>query len=297
MAISAMYPAKAGSPKTTLASDLSASATSMTLADASVLPTAPNLAVLGDDANAEVVSYTTITGNVVSGLIRGLGGTTASVWPAETDVARNYTSFDHDRFISNIQELQNAKQDNLTFDTVPTATSTNPVESNGIAAAISQVTAIANTKAPLASPALTGTPTAPTPTAGDSSTKIATTAFVQGELGDYAPLASPALTGTPTAPTAATSTNTTQIATTAFVKANGVFHASGTLRPGTTNTFSNGSITSDMEVINCVLESPQYVSSQLTWTTSNGSITFAGSVTASCVIAFDLVTPTSITLS
>jgi len=31
----------------------------------------------------------------------------------------------------------------------------------------------------LASPALTGTPTAPTPTAGDSSTKLATTAFVQ----------------------------------------------------------------------------------------------------------------------
>lgn len=34
-----------------------------------------------------------------------------------------------------------------------------------------------------------------------------------------APLASPALTGTPTAPTAAGGTNTTQIATTAFVKA------------------------------------------------------------------------------
>jgi hypothetical protein len=34
-----------------------------------------------------------------------------------------------------------------------------------------------------------------------------------------APLASPALTGTPTAPTATTGTNTTQIATTAFVKA------------------------------------------------------------------------------
>lgn len=33
-------------------------------------------------------------------------------------------------------------------------------------------------KAPLASPALTGAPTAPTPTAGDNSTKIATTAFV-----------------------------------------------------------------------------------------------------------------------
>ena len=35
--------------------------------------------------------------------------------------------------------------------------------------------------APLASPAFTGTPTAPTPTAGDDSTKVATTAFVQGE--------------------------------------------------------------------------------------------------------------------
>lgn len=35
-----------------------------------------------------------------------------------------------------------------------------------------------------------------------------------------APLASPALTDTPTAPTAAVGTNTTQIATTAFVLAN-----------------------------------------------------------------------------
>ena len=40
-------------------------------------------------------------------------------------------------------------------------------------------------------------------------------------LADKAPLASPALTGTPTAPTADTATNTTQIATTAFVKAQG----------------------------------------------------------------------------
>jgi len=38
-------------------------------------------------------------------------------------------------------------------------------------------------------------------------------------LGLKAPLASPALTGTPTAPTAATGTDTTQVATTAFVKA------------------------------------------------------------------------------
>jgi len=40
------------------------------------------------------------------------------------------------------------------------------------------------------------------------------------DLAAKAPLASPALTGTPTAPTAAAATNTTQVATTAFVIAN-----------------------------------------------------------------------------
>ncbi|MFX4959698.1 hypothetical protein ABTC43_19995, partial [Acinetobacter baumannii] len=40
-----------------------------------------------------------------------------------------------------------------------------------------------------------------------------------------APLASPALTGTPTAPTAAVATNSTQLATTAFVKSQGYITA------------------------------------------------------------------------
>jgi septal ring-binding cell division protein DamX len=61
---------------------------------------------------------------------------------------------------------------------------------------------------------ITGNPTAPTQSAGNSSTRLATTAFVQGEK------ASPTFTGTPAAPTAATATDTTQIATTAFVQAN-----------------------------------------------------------------------------
>jgi len=43
-------------------------------------------------------------------------------------------------------------------------------------------------------------------------------AIVGGVAATYAPLASPALTGTPTAPTAPTGTNTTQLATTAFVQ-------------------------------------------------------------------------------
>jgi hypothetical protein len=55
--------------------------------------------------------------------------------------------------------------------------------------------------APLASPAFTGNPTAPTPTAGDNDTSIATTAFVVTALLPYAPLASPVFTGDPRAPT------------------------------------------------------------------------------------------------
>jgi hypothetical protein len=102
-----------------------------------------------------------------------------------------------------------------------------------------------------ASVGLTGTPTAPTPATADSSTQIATTAFVKAQgystvtlpiaesnvtnlvsdLAAKAPLASPALTGTPTAPTPATTDNTTKIATTAFVKAqpSGAFYFSGAL--------------------------------------------------------------------
>jgi hypothetical protein len=62
-------------------------------------------------------------------------------------------------------------------------------EFNNIATAVatkadsSDVTSSLATKADLASPALTGTPTAPTPSAGDNDTSIATTAFVSTAVG------------------------------------------------------------------------------------------------------------------
>jgi hypothetical protein len=75
------------------------------------------------------------------------------------------------------------------------------------------------------SPALSGTPTAPTAATATNTTQIATTAYVQAHRGEIntaldlkAPLDSPALTGTPTAPTAAKTDNDTSIATTKFVK-------------------------------------------------------------------------------
>jgi hypothetical protein len=56
-------------------------------------------------------------------------------------------------------------------------------------------TEAATTYAPVASPTFTGTPAAPTPTAGTSTTQVATTAFVTGALAATAPLAGANFTG------------------------------------------------------------------------------------------------------
>ncbi len=61
----------------------------------------------------------------------------------------------------------------------------------------------------------TGKVQAPTPSTADSSTAVATTAYVQNQ--GYALLASPTFSGTPTAPTPSSGDSSTKIATTAFV--------------------------------------------------------------------------------
>jgi hypothetical protein len=63
---------------------------------------------------------------------------------------------------------------------------------------------------------LTGVPVAPTAAPGTNSTQVANTKFVADS---FAPLASPALTGAPTAPTQLTSDNSSKLATTAYVTA------------------------------------------------------------------------------
>jgi hypothetical protein len=63
---------------------------------------------------------------------------------------------------------------------------------------------------------LSGTPSTFAPSAHNHA--IADTTGLQAALDLKAPLANPALTGTPTAPTATAGTNTTQLATTAFVR-------------------------------------------------------------------------------
>lgn len=104
-----------------------------------------------------------------------------------------------------------------------------------------------SSKAPLVSPALTGNPTAPTQSLGDSSTKLATTAWTTGYVTNLnlAPKASPALTGTPTTPTNANPLDASnQVANDAFVQA---AIQAGTVVSSSTGTY--GSTTANWIVI------------------------------------------------
>ena len=145
MAISDMYPAMVGSPVTTTTADIGAQATSISVSDGSVFPDGPNLAVLSDGEDVEIVLYRAKSGGTLSNITRGMGNSTAKPWGAGTDISRNITSFDHDRFIENIRTL-------------------------------------ASEKAPIANPNFSGTPQADTAAYGTNTRQLATTAFVQATL-------------------------------------------------------------------------------------------------------------------
>lgn len=118
------------------------------------------------------------------------------------------------------------KQNTLTFDDTPTASSDNPVTSGGVYTAIPRNTSDLNNDSGF----ITSSDIPEGAAASTTSPKMDGTATVGTEMafarGDHrhptdtsrAPLASPTFTGVPAAPTATTGTNTTQIATTAFVQ-------------------------------------------------------------------------------
>jgi hypothetical protein len=116
-------------------------------------------------------------------------------------------------------------------------------------AGLDNISTVIGSKVGSDSPALTGTPTAPTAPAGTTTTQIATTAFVAASFvttlaaaATYAPLASPTFTGTVTVPTPGGGDNSTKAANTAWVNAamSGFIPSlpAGTLMLGTRNEFS-----------------------------------------------------------
>lgn len=105
MAQTPMYAAMANSPGTELSADITALDTEISVLDASKLPAAPNLFTVGNDETAETILYSGKNGNILTGCTRGFNGTTAKGWSTGAKVARNFTGYDHDTFIANIEDL------------------------------------------------------------------------------------------------------------------------------------------------------------------------------------------------
>jgi phage-related tail fiber protein len=157
----------------------------------SQLPSSINVTSVGtlDDNGVTPGSYSKVTidskGLVTAGdnptTIAGYGITDAYT-KTETDnkdsttlsSAKSYT----DTAIAN---LVNSAP--TTLDTLKEIADQLAKDESGVAA----LTNIVGTKAPIDSPAFTGTPTAPTATAGPNTTQIATTAFVTGAVNSYIP--------------------------------------------------------------------------------------------------------------
>lgn len=187
-----------------------------------------------------------------------------------------------------------------------------PITVGTTALAFALASADLSVYAPLASPALTGTPTAPSAAADTETTQLATTAFVLGQAssaapamdgvaaagtskrfarGDHvhptdttrAPLASPTFTGTPAAPTAAADTNTTQLATTAFVigQAGSVAPAmNGTAAAGTSAKFARADHVHPSDTSRAPLDSPALTGTPTAPTAAAGTSTTQIATTA-----------------
>jgi hypothetical protein len=149
--------------------------------------------------------------------------------------------------------------------------------------------------APLASPALTGAPAAPTaaPLTGD--TQVATTAYADAAVAAEtaraetaealkAPLASPALTGSPTAPTQSPGDSTTKIATSAFVTTAVATETSRAEGAESTNAAAIGAETSRAEAAEA-LALPKAGGTMTGWLApAMVALTFASSITVNVAL-------------
>lgn len=102
-----MYKGVVNSPETFLKENLVQGATTMYVADGSVFGTLPTLAVIGDDESAETVLIESVDGGAYT-IKRAFEGT-AKDWTKGTTVARNFTNYDYQAVIDNIDELSNRK--------------------------------------------------------------------------------------------------------------------------------------------------------------------------------------------
>ena len=125
-----MYAPQANSPTTSTSGAITSAATSITVLDASFLPSPPMLLVLGGDGeNAETVLCTAVNSNTLT-ITRAVEGT-ARAWESNTAVARLFTAKDLKTVQDNITALNTGKAES---SAVPAAYTSNPAM-NGSASA------------------------------------------------------------------------------------------------------------------------------------------------------------------
>lgn len=104
MAIQTMYPPQNNGVSTELTVSVNASATSITVSDATVLPAPPNVLSLGGGDDTELVKLVSVTGNILT-IERGFNDTVAKSWDADTKVFRGITAQDVSALQNNVNEV------------------------------------------------------------------------------------------------------------------------------------------------------------------------------------------------
>ena len=104
MSLEKMYEGKAFSPSTLLAQAINVSATRIYVADVSVFPDAPNLAVIGTEGIGEVIKYSSKGADFLDGVQRGVDGI-AQDWNAGESISRNFTKMDYEALRQNVIDI------------------------------------------------------------------------------------------------------------------------------------------------------------------------------------------------
>jgi hypothetical protein len=158
----------------------------------STIATLPGLITTNTNAIAANTASITANSNSIATLNTNVAANTVSITAIATAIATNTASIATNA-TAITTEATTARAAELTLtNSVNANTASITANTNAIAANTTSITANStdiatiNTnlalKAPLASPAFTGTPTAPTPATSDNSTKVATTEYVKNSI-------------------------------------------------------------------------------------------------------------------
>lgn len=103
-----MYEGKVNSPETILDGGINDVITTINVINGSVLPVAPNIAVIGTEIDAETISYANRAGNVLSNVTRGFQGV-AKAWSSGEAIARLFTEYDYGTLKGNVETIAGRK--------------------------------------------------------------------------------------------------------------------------------------------------------------------------------------------